>query len=61
MLTVSLTAQKKERYNDIFSLLRAVCMHSTGTEKLKEETSNLLNAFLNVNSNLTIENLRGLL
>ena len=33
----------KERYNDNLCLLRPVCMHKTGTEKLEEETSKLPN------------------
>ena len=47
----------KERY-DILWLLRAVCMHRTGTQKLEEETSNLSNALCNVNFNSTFEKLQ---
>ena len=34
-------------------------MHKTGTERLEEETSKLLNALLDINSNLSVENFRG--
>ena len=50
----------KERYNDNFCLLRAVCMHKTGTERLKKETSKLLKALLDINWNLSVENFRGI-
>ena len=33
-------------------------MHKTGTKKSEEETSKFLNAFLNVNLKLTVENIR---
>ena len=49
----------KERYNDNLCLLRAVCMHKTGTERLEEETSKHLSALLDINSNLSVENFRG--
>ena len=47
------------RNNDKLCFLGAVCMYRTGTEKLQEETS-LLNAFLKVNSNSTLENFWGI-
>ena len=49
----------KERYNDNLCSFRAVCMHKTGTERLEDETSKLVSALLDINSNLSVENFRG--
>ena len=49
----------KERYNDNFCLLRAVCMHKTGNERVEEETKKLLNDYLTANTHLPLQNFRG--
>ena len=49
----------KERYNDNLCLLRAVCMHKTGKDRVEEETKKLFNASLTANSHLSVENFRG--
>ena len=49
----------KERYNDNLCLLRAVCMHKTGNERVEEETKKLLNAYLTANPQLSVQNFRG--
>ena len=49
----------KERYNDNLCLLRAVCMHKTGNERVEEETKKLLNAYLAANPHLSVQIFRG--
>ena len=49
----------KERYNDNLRLLRAVCMHKTGSERVEEETKKLLSAYLTANPHLSVQNFRG--
>ena len=44
----------EERFNDNLCLLRALCMHKTGTQMLEEETSKLF-----INLNVTAENIQG--
>ena len=48
----------KERYIDNLCLLRAVCMHRTGNERLEEETKKLFNAYLTANPHLSVQNFR---
>ena len=48
----------KERYNDNLRLLRAVCMHKTGSERVEEETKKLPNAYLTANPHLSVQNFR---
>ena len=42
----------KERYNDNFCFLWAVCMHKTGNERVEEETKKLFDAFFTANPHL---------
>ena len=49
----------KQRYNDNLCLLRAIRMHKTGTKRLEEETSKLLNQKLDINAIVTAEKFRG--
>ena len=47
---------KKKCYDGNLCLLRADCMQRASKKRLEEQVCNLLNAFLNVNSNVTVEN-----
>ena len=49
----------RERYNDKLCLLRAVCMHETGNERVEEATKKLTNAYLTAYPHLSIQNFRG--
>ena len=49
----------KERYIDNLPLLRALCIHKLGSERLEEETKKLFNAYLNANPHLSVHNFRG--
>ena len=49
----------KERSNDNFCLLMAVCMHKTRNKRLEEETKKLFNACFTANPHLLVENFRG--
>ena len=49
----------KERYNDNLCLLRAVCMHKTGNERVEEETKKPFNAYLTANLYLSVQKFRG--
>ena len=49
----------KERYNDNFCLLRAVCMHKTGNDRVEEETKKLFSGYLTANPHLSVQNIRG--
>ena len=48
----------KESYNDNLCLLRAVCMHNTGNERVEEETKKIFNACLTANPHLSVQSFR---
>ena len=50
----------KEQYNDNIFLLKAVCVHKTGSERFEEETKKKINACLAANPHLLVQNLRGI-
>ena len=49
---------KQGRYNDNFSLQRAICMQKTGTERLQGQDSKHLNQYHDINPNATAGNFR---
>ena len=49
----------KGKYIENLCILGAICMHKSGTKRLKEEISRLLNQYLDIKPNATADNFRG--